>query len=106
MKKVLAIAMALTLAVSVAACQRKSHLEVKDMSQISKSDRAVVVKTITLQNLEERVTKIENRLDVAKAARARAAAGQTVVPITQGKVRYTPAPKYDPNFLNQILNQK
>src|SRR6266404_6371854 len=99
MKKVLAIVMALTLAVSVAACQRKSHLEVKDMSQISKKDREVVVKTITLQNLEERVTKIENRLDVAKAARARAAAAANqVVPITQGKVRYTPAPKYDPNF--------
>jgi len=62
--------MALTLAVSVAACQRK-HLEVKDMSQLSKGQREVVVKTITLQNLEERVTKLENRLDAAKAARAR-----------------------------------
>lgn len=73
--KLIPIALILGLAVSLSACQKKEDVKVV------KTERVVVVKP-SLESLDHRVTVLEE-------ARVRANA----------KVKkFTPAPKYDPNY--------
>jgi len=70
MKKIASIAMVMLLAVSVAACERKDKPKVVKTEKI---EYKAPMSVPTLQSLDGRVTVLENRLDAAKAARARAA---------------------------------
>lgn len=74
--KAIPLILALGFTLSFGACQKK---EVK--SEVVKTERVVVVKP-TLENLDRRVTVLEE-------ARARANAKAK---------KFSPAPKYDPNF--------
>lgn len=77
--KLFVLPMVVALSLSVGACQKK---EVKPSTKTEPVSKQVVVVKPTLENLDKRVTAVEDRLNKARAARG----------------QFTPAPKYNPNF--------